>query len=405
MQNLSSTPSQPYPLAPESRRPIRVLLVDDQPIVGEAVSRMLQGESDIEFRYCSDPTQAIPTAEAWAPTVILQDLAMPEVDGLTLVKFLHAHPKIREIPLVVLSSKEEPAVKAEAFALGANDYLVKLPDAVEVIARIRYHSRAYLDHMQRLEAYEALELSQKRLAAELAEAALYVESTMPERLDQDVQTDWLYLPSMELGGDSLGYHWLDDDHFALYLLDVSGHGVGAALLSVSVTNALRASALPHTDFHDPADVLQALNTAFPMARHHGMFFTIWYGVYNRLTRELVYSGGGHPAAILVHREDAEQPKWSELCSGGLLIGVRADYKFSNRSCRIESGEKLYLYSDGAFEIFKPDGCFWSYDEFVSLLGQPSQENTRDVERIVQAIRQVRGGDTFDDDFSLLQFIF
>ena len=107
---------------------ITVLLVDDQAIIGEAVRRMLAAESDIEFHHCSDPTQALATANAIRPTVILQDLVMPDVDGLTLVKFFRANPATRDVPMIVLSSKEEPAIKAEAFALGANDYVVKLPD-------------------------------------------------------------------------------------------------------------------------------------------------------------------------------------------------------------------------------------------------------------------------------------
>ena len=119
---------------------ITVLLIDDQAMIGEAVRRMLEHADDIDFHFCIDPGKAMKTAESVSPTVILQDLVMPEIDGLTLVKFFRANPATRDIPLIVLSSKEEPKVKAEAFALGANDYLVKLPDKIELVARIRHHS-------------------------------------------------------------------------------------------------------------------------------------------------------------------------------------------------------------------------------------------------------------------------
>src|SRR4051794_35982819 len=132
-----------------SPRPYRVLLVDDQAIVGESVRRMIAGESDIEFHFCQDPADALAAANRIQPTVILQDLVMPEVDGLLLVKFLRANPETRETPMIVLSSKEEPVIKARAFALGANDYIVKLPDRLELLARVRYHSRAYLDRIER----------------------------------------------------------------------------------------------------------------------------------------------------------------------------------------------------------------------------------------------------------------
>ena len=136
---------------------ITVLLVDDQAMIGEAVRRMLAPEQDIDFHFCQDATKAIKAANRIHPTVILQDLIMPEVDGLILVRYFRANPTTRDVPLIVLSSKEEALTKAEAFALGANDYLVKLPDRVEIIARIRHHSRGYINLLQRNEAQARLE--------------------------------------------------------------------------------------------------------------------------------------------------------------------------------------------------------------------------------------------------------
>lgn len=144
---------------------ITVLLIDDQPIIGETIRRMLEPESDIILHYCNDPTQALKAAEDYQPTVILQDLVMPDIDGLLLVKFFRAkNAKTRDIPLIVLSSKEEPIIKAKAFELGANDYLVKLPDRVELIARIRYHSQAYIDSLKRQEAESQLKAENIRQA-------------------------------------------------------------------------------------------------------------------------------------------------------------------------------------------------------------------------------------------------
>src|SRR6185503_15171544 len=124
--------------------PIVVLLVDDQPIIGESIRQTLAPEKDIAFHFCSDPTRAMATALEISPTVILQDLVMPDIDGLELVRQYRSHDATRHVPLIVLSMKDEPAVKAEAFRRGANDYLVKLPSAIELVARIRYHSTAYV---------------------------------------------------------------------------------------------------------------------------------------------------------------------------------------------------------------------------------------------------------------------
>ncbi|WP_461482117.1 GGDEF domain-containing response regulator [Porticoccus sp.] len=140
-----------------------VLLVDDQSFVAEMLQRLLISESDINFHYCDDPSQAIKTAEQIGPTVILLDLMMPEMDGMTLCRFFRAHPSTRDIPIIMLSAEEDAITKAQAFEAGGNDYLVKLPDSVELIARLRYHSAAYINKLQRDDAYRALRASQMKL--------------------------------------------------------------------------------------------------------------------------------------------------------------------------------------------------------------------------------------------------
>jgi two-component system chemotaxis family response regulator WspR len=140
-----------------------VLLVDDQAMIGEAVRRGLAHEDNIDFHFCADPHQAIAQAIRIKPTVILQDLVMPGLDGLTLVREYRNHPATQDIPIIVLSTKEDPLIKSAAFAAGANDYLVKLPDNIELVARIRYHSRSYMTLLQRDAAYRALRVSQQQL--------------------------------------------------------------------------------------------------------------------------------------------------------------------------------------------------------------------------------------------------
>jgi len=142
---------------------VAVLLVDDQAIIGEAIRRALAPEKDIAFHYCADGNRAVDVAREIAPTVILQDLVMPGIDGMTLVHKYRADPATRDVPIIVMSTKDDATIKSAAFTAGANDYLVKVPDAVELIARIRYHSRSYLNLVQRNEAYKALRQSQQRL--------------------------------------------------------------------------------------------------------------------------------------------------------------------------------------------------------------------------------------------------
>jgi two-component system, chemotaxis family, response regulator WspR len=140
-----------------------VLLVDDQIIVGEAIRRAFRGHSDIDFHFCPDSETALVTAERICPTVILQDLIMPGCDGLMLVREYRTQEATRNIPVIVLSSRDEPATKRDAFEAGANDYLVKIPDTIELLARVRYHTQAFLSRQQRDEAYRALRESQQKL--------------------------------------------------------------------------------------------------------------------------------------------------------------------------------------------------------------------------------------------------
>src|SRR5712671_5830122 len=159
--NYSSAPAESGAHPPDYH--VMVLLVDDQAMVCEAVRRALSHQSDIDFHYCADAREALTLANQIKPTVILQDLVMPGIDGLTLVSQFRGNPATKETPIIVLSTNETPQVKGQAFAAGANDYLVKLPDRVELIARLRYHSKAYLNQLQRDEAYRALRESQQQL--------------------------------------------------------------------------------------------------------------------------------------------------------------------------------------------------------------------------------------------------
>ncbi len=384
---------------------IRVLLVDDQSMIGEAVRRMLAADKDIEFHFCNDPTRAVKAATEISPTVILQDLVMPEVDGLTLVKFYRANPKTREIPLIVLSTREEPTTKAEAFGLGVNDYLVKLPDKVELIARVRHHSAGYIAQLQRNEAYRALLESQNKLAAELAEAAEYVRSLLPPPMKGEPSAEWRFLPSTALGGDALGYYWLDDDHLAMYLLDVCGHGVGAALLSISAMNVIRSRSLPRTNFLQPAEVLAALNESFQMEKHNGMYFTIWYGVFDRKQRRISYACGGHPPAVLLTGPDEASARPVLLKTGGTIIGAMKGITFQSAACEVQPYAKMYLFSDGTYEVFLPDGSPWLFEDFVRLLASPMPQGVSDLDHIVASINSIAGTDTFDDDVSLMRVCF
>jgi len=263
---------------------------------------------------------------------------------------------------------------------------------------------ATIDHGEAVEDQLAeknvlLERTQKRLEAELQDASRYLLSALPPPRSQLPATDWLLIPSTELGGDSLGYHEIEGKSFAFYLLDVCGHGVGAALLSATVIGVLRTSALGEIDFRDPAAVLQALNRAFPMERQNNMFFTIWYGVYDRSTRRLRFATGGHPPAIHLRGNDTARPL---VTKGGMAIGAMEDAVYETAEITVEAGDRILLLSDGTFELEGPDGDMLSFDDLMAFSTREGCDGPR---AILDWVRSFNGAGPLPDDFSLLRVTF
>ncbi|MDJ0975214.1 MAG: SpoIIE family protein phosphatase [Planctomycetota bacterium] len=388
------------PEAHLTEHPISVLLVDDQRIIGEAVRRMLAVDASIRYAFCDDPTQAIAMAREVEATVILSDLVMPQMDGLDLVKAIRAEPELARVPLIVLSSKEEAETKAKAFELGANDYLVKLPQPLELLARIRYHSAGYISMLQRDEAFDALEQSQAILKDDLAQAATYVESLLPPPItDGAVRTRSTFIPSASLGGDAFGYHWLDDDHFVVYLLDVSGHGVGAALLSVSVLNLLKTQSLRRVDFSDPGQVLAGLNNTFRPEEHGGRFFTIWYGVLHVPSRVLRYAGGGHPPAIL-SAPDTETLE--QLESTGPIPGLVQGLPYDTLETSLPEGGRVLVFSDGLYELPLGDARVGTFGGMVADLESTHGGDVPPFDRAIDRARTLVDTAGFPDDVSVVE---
>jgi sigma-B regulation protein RsbU (phosphoserine phosphatase) len=263
-------------------------------------------------------------------------------------------------------------------------------------------SLIYFQH-ELLETKNALLHTSQRLARELADAAEYVQSLLPARLDGPIRTDWRFLSSSQLGGDLFGYHWLDERRLAIYLFDVCGHGVGAALLSIAIHTALRGETLPHARFDRPAEVLAGLNQAFPMEQNNNKFFTLWYGVYDRDTRVLRYATGGHPPALVVNGH-ADPPV--KLGEASPMVGVLPEANYQEKTHEVQPGSRLYVYSDGVFEVTRgPDGRMLMLDGLIDLLTAAPADNSSRVEHTLQHIQALHGGSQFNDDFSLLEIEF
>jgi sigma-B regulation protein RsbU (phosphoserine phosphatase) len=269
---------------------------------------------------------------------------------------------------------------------------------------LRYHSRGYVAQLERNEAYEKLAESERHLAQEIATAAKYVKSLLPEKMDGKIKIDWTFIPSTQLGGDMFGYHWIDRDHLALYLLDVSGHGVGSSLLAVSAANVLSARSLPDTDFRDPAAVLKKLNDVFPMEKQDNKYFTMWYGVYHKKERSLAFSNAGHPDALLFTGQDAATATLHQLASSGPVVGMLPSEILTHQTSKVQLGPhaRLVFYSDGVFEIEQIDGKMWQMPQFIEHVAALAPAHESLLGPIADKARELGGGKPFADDFSLVE---
>jgi serine phosphatase RsbU (regulator of sigma subunit) len=242
-------------------------------------------------------------------------------------------------------------------------------------------------------------LQHHELERELRKANTYVQALLPPPLSEgEIRTEWLFEPCSKLGGDAFGYGRLSDNRFLFYMMDVSGHGAGAAMHSVAVMNLLRQRALPGADMSRPEEVLRALNAMFQMEDHAGMYFTMWYGVYDGASRELHFTSAGHHPAFLVPPGRGEA---IALRTRSGLVGADPGTIFRSDKVLVPPGGAIYLFSDGVFEIVTKGGVQWGLGDFVPYLTSPGALDRGECQRLYKDVRGLAQSGSLEDDFSLL----
>ncbi len=378
-----------------------LLVVDDNAENSHLLARTLERQGH-NTREVQNGLEALASLAETPVDLVLLDVLMPELDGYETLGRIKADPNLRHIPVIMISALDELKSVVRCIEAGAEDYLPKPFDPTLLRARVGacLEKKRFRDQEQ---AYlQQIDETRKRLQAELQEAARYVSSILPDPIDEPFRIRWAYNPSTELGGDSFGYHWIDDDHFAIYLLDVCGHGVGAALLSVAAINVMRTMSLQNVDFREPAEVLRGLNDTFPMEKHNNMYFTIWYGVYQKSTGRLRHVSGGHPPAVLFLPNEQE-PRL--LRSPGMLIGAMPGATFHSEDTQVPPGSRLCVFCDGAYEIRRKEEEMLDFeDEFLPFLNS-RRTSEKLPDELLEWIRSFSRQEALDDDYSFLAIDF
>lgn len=393
------------PASDDSSAPVqgRILVVDDSAENCETIERRLQRQGHSTAN-AGDGDEALRMLSDQPFDLVLLDVMMPVRDGYSTLEEMKADEKLRHVPVIMISALDEMESVVRCIEAGAEDYLPKPVNTTLLRARIGASLEKKHFRDQEQEYLHTIERTQRRLSEELHEAGNYVQSIFPAPTTEPFQIDWKYAPSMELGGDAFGYHWIDDDYFAVYLLDVCGHGVGASLLSVSAINVLRSGSLPETDFREPGAVLAGLNEAFPMEEQNNMYFTIWYGVYHRPSRILRHASGGHPPSLLMLPEHDATAPLQELRSPGMLIGAVPGMVYASQECEIAPGSRLFVLCDGTYEIKRPDGSMIDFEEFTAFMAEHGAE-PNGLEKLLSWVKELRGGQPLEDDFSIVRVKF
>ncbi|MBW4474223.1 MAG: SpoIIE family protein phosphatase [Stenomitos rutilans HA7619-LM2] len=383
----------------------QILIIDDDPFIQLMLKRLLQAQG-YDILSALNGEDGITQAHNHHPALIICDWQMPNMDGLSVCRAIKTNPALAKTFFILLTARSEIADRVKGLDTGADDFLSKPLEPNELKARVRAGLRLYQASQDLQALAEDLQTQKQALEAELTEAADYVKSILPAPISGSIAITPRFLPSRQLGGDCFDYYWLDPDYLMFYLLDVSGHGLGSALLSVAVQNVLRSQSLPGVSFYQPHLVLKALNEIFQMEKQNNRYFTIWYGIYNQRKRQLTYASAGHPPAVLVPTvsisEAAAASDVKQLRTRGKPIGMVPDAKYVSESYVIDRPSTLYLFSDGIYEIRQHNDTFWTLADFIALLTKHSATTTANPDAILEQVQAVSGRTTFEDDCSLLQ---
>ena len=406
--------------APQLRKhsqPGAILLVDDNPTNLQVLFQTLEGEGH-RLLIAKNGETAIAIAEKVQPELILLDIMMPgELDGFEVCRRLKDRPQTRGSEIIFLSALNETRDKVRGLDLGAVDYITKPFQAEEVIARVDTHLtihrlRKELE-LRNQELLETNQLMQKDLKSAARVQRALLPSTPPE--SDKVRFSWRYQPCDAIGGDALNVFTLDHKEFAFYLLDTCGHGVEAALISVSAAHELAQSFGPESlsvkrdpntasgfALASPASLAESLNRRFPMESTAGLYFTMIYGILNTETLQLRYINAAHPPPFWIKTALYGSPIFPTGGSPSLPIGAMEGTKYSEIHLQLEKGDRLYLRSDGMEEQFNEAGEALGPDRLsAGLRGAASLSLDESLDQMVHQVEAWRGKAPKADDWSVL----
>jgi sigma-B regulation protein RsbU (phosphoserine phosphatase) len=399
-----------------------ILIVDDEELNREGLARRLQGRG-FAVTVAKSGREGIELLGGRRFDLVLLDIMMPGMTGLEVLKFLRRVDSLIDLPIIMVTAKGENEDIVEALELGANDYVTKPLDFPVVLARIRAQlalRRAVLrvkeleqkldSHNKELEATAAqLVAANDRLTGDLGVAARVQQAFLPALAPAvaGARFAWTFRPCSQLAGDFLNLFWLDDQHLGLCVLDVSGHGVAAALLSVAASQLLarmasplvrpgRCSPAPAVVLVPPTQVAGELNHLFSNAPV-GQSFTFLYGILSLSDGEFRFISAGHPGPIVLLRDAF--PVQVEVT--GFPVGVGTN-TYKEQAINLRPGDRLVLYTDGVTEARNADGEHFGIQRLLAALDHKRASSLdKSLDALVESVEAWRDETPRHHDISIL----
>ncbi len=376
-----------------------ILLVDDEKLVRMVAKRRLSklNHRMIEAR---NGKEALAIVEHEKVDLVLSDWMMPELDGPGLCEAIKKDDRFRSIHFILMTALDQPSQIAEGLSRGADDFLPKSASDQEILARVGAGLRARQLLLDLEESYRVITEKQDQLDTELYSASEFVRSLLPVpgEVAPGIMLSWEFLPSSQLGGDLFQVAQWGDDHLGIMVLDMSGHGTGPALRAVSLAMWFKgghiAQAFPN---FDPGEMVTRLN-AENLMTDQGDYFTIWVGVLQRSTGILRYASAGHPGSILVRKNAPSvvlgRKSWP--------TGFSPDETYHTDSITLEDKDRLYLYSDGIYEVVNAEDEIWGKERLQSALEHVYTRPMKlGLKSLIHTSRSWQADGVFGDDVALI----
>lgn len=409
-----------------------VLVVDDDPTIRLFLSSVLRSW-EYQVIEAADGREAQEILRDRPVPWVLCDWNMTELTGVQLCRWLRNNPSNSYTYFILLTGRNDKESLIEGMEAGADDFLVKPIDTQELRVRMRAGERVLLLQQQLAERNRLLEQINKELQVQYDNLCRDVESAsrIYANLCQDIEaaaklqqsllpapaaigsfrSEWLFVPAAQLAGDMFGYYALDDRHLGFFQIDVSGHGIPAALFSFSVSQSLTPakdgygflkrplSKPPFYTLTSPATVARELNRHFASTEDTGIYFTLAYGLLDQESGEATLVQAGHPYPLHWHCGTGHTER---IGSGGYVVGMLPGLEYETVSFTVDPGDRLFLYSDGIVECSNPEGELYGLERLEVFIGEHGQRAVAElISHLRNELQAWRGGSQFDDDISLL----